>query len=191
MKSAEIASLVKAEVEPLPDTIYGPRYRVSAFLSDGTYLPCVVVQSKRKQTDLAERRFEQLKKQPDHYRPVLEVFVAAGSRVADHDISRVAISPHAWPLATLRQIHGETTMGWTAFVVEMSDGRRFSYGTSFRFEFFDLPDGYSFNDIKTIHSGMIHSDAEGTKPFSSSAMPGIKCFREKPFFTCYIDGLDG
>lgn len=40
---------------------------------------------------------------------------------------------------SLKQIHGETVMSWTAFVVEMTDGRRFSYGSSFRFEFFDLP----------------------------------------------------
>jgi hypothetical protein len=191
VKDSEIASFVKAEVEPLPDTIYGPRYRVSAFLSDETYLPCVVVQCKRKQVDLADRRFEQLKKHRDQYRSVLESFVAGGSCVADYAIARIELSRFAWPLSTLRQIHGETSMGWTAFVVEMSDGRRFSYGTRFLFEFFDLPDGYSFNDIRTIHSGMIHSEAEGTRPFSSSAFSSIQFIREKPYFTCYIDGLDG
>jgi hypothetical protein len=54
---------------------------------------------------------------------VLETFVAAGSRVADYEIARIEVSRFAWPLATLRQIHGETAMGWTAFVAAMNDGR--------------------------------------------------------------------
>ncbi|MGO9446616.1 MAG: hypothetical protein ACLPXB_17860 [Thiobacillaceae bacterium] len=81
-------------------------------------------------------------------------------------------------------------MAWTAFVVEMGDGKRFSYGTSFSFEFFDIPAGYKFDDIKEIHSGMIHSDSEGMQPFTRAHNTQVKYFREKPFFTCYIDGID-
>jgi len=35
-----------------------------------TYLPCVVFQSRGKQVDLAIKRFEQLRKEPDQYRAV-------------------------------------------------------------------------------------------------------------------------
>jgi len=52
-------------------------------------------------------------------------------------------------------------MSWTAFVVEMKDGTRYSFGTSFCFEFFDLPEGYSYKDIAKIHSGMIYSPQQG------------------------------
>src|SRR5580692_7753214 len=133
MKDSEIAAFVKANVEPLTDAIYGERYRVSAYLTDGTYLPCVVIQSKLKQVELAKRRFDQLKGQPDQYHMVVGSFAAWGSRIAYYDISRVEVSRFAWPLSTLKNIQGETMMGWTAFVVEMGDGKRFSFGSSFRF----------------------------------------------------------
>jgi len=38
-------------------------------------------------------------------------------------------------------------MGWTAFVVEMDDGTMHSFGTAFRMEFFDLPEGYTYRNI--------------------------------------------
>ena len=107
-----------------------------------------------------------------------------------YDISKVEASRFAWPLSTLKQIHGETVMSWTAFVVEMTDGRRFSYGSSFRFEFFDLPEGYGHQDIRAIHSRKVHLDAEGTLPFTMDHHKKVNYLREKPFFTCYIDGLD-
>src|SRR5712664_2974149 len=46
MKSSEIIKFLKMEIEPLPDDICGNRYRAAAYLTDGTYLPCVVFQSK-------------------------------------------------------------------------------------------------------------------------------------------------
>jgi hypothetical protein len=33
---------ITAEVEPLQDSIYGPLYRCSLTLKDGTFLPCAV-----------------------------------------------------------------------------------------------------------------------------------------------------
>lgn len=159
-------------------------------MTDGTYLPCVVFQSKRRQVNLALRRFAELKDKPEAYRAVVESFAANKSCVADYEILRIEASRFAWPLSTLRQIHGETRMGWTAFVVEMNDGRRFSYGTSFRFEFFDLPSGYGFRDIKEIHSGMVHLDSDGTQPFTMDRHKQAECFREKPLFTCYLEGID-
>ncbi len=182
MSAAEIASYLKAEIEPLEDKFYGDRYRVAAYLIDGTYLPCVVFQNKRRLVELALRRIAETKLD----RSVVETFVAGRSSVASYDVARVEPSPFAWPRAMLRQIHGETTMGWTAFVAVMNDGIRFSYGTQFHFEFFDVPDGYSFSDIKEIQSGMIYLESDGTKPFSFDRHKLAKCFREKPFFNCYL-----
>lgn len=81
-------------------------------------------------------------------------------------------------------------MGWTAFVVVMNDGKRFSYGTSFRTEFFNIPDGYSLRDIKEIQSGLIYLESDDTKPFSFDRHKLAKCFREKPFFSCYLEEID-
>jgi hypothetical protein len=69
-------------------------------------------------------------------------------------------------LTILKQIHGETVMSWTAFVVEMKDGTMYSFGTTFCFEFFDLPQGYSYTDIRRVHSGMIYSLEQGLREFS-------------------------
>ena len=49
---------ITSRVEPLDDSIYGPRYRCSITLKDGTFLPCVVIQSKDRLVDLAKRRIK-------------------------------------------------------------------------------------------------------------------------------------
>ena len=80
-------------------------------------------------------------------------------------------------------------MGWTAFVAEMKDGTMYSYGTEFRVEFFDLPQGYSHREILRIHSGMVYSRARGLENFSLNAVKETQPLREKPFFTCYLGEL--
>jgi hypothetical protein len=190
MTLEEMAAFVVRNVEPLTDRIYGNRYRVAAHLKDGTYLPCAVLQSKRAHVDLALRRFKELRWKRSQYESVVESFVSAGSRVADYHLRDVEVSPFAWPLDILKQIHGETTMGWTAFVAEMRDGTMHSYGTQFNFEFFDLPTDYSYADITKIHSGMIHSPTRGLEPYSLSASKEVQTWREKPFFTCYLSVLN-
>jgi hypothetical protein len=189
MKPDDIVTFLKSSIIPLKDQIYGDRYRAAVYLIDGTYLPCVVLQSKKAQVDLALRRFEQLRKDESQYRMVVESFVSAGCRLADYDIKTIEASPFAWPLETLKMIHGETVMAWTAFVVEMRDGTMYSYGTSFRFEFFDLPNGYSHADIVKIHSGMVYSAEKGLMPFYMEARKEIQTYRERPFFTCYLKEL--
>jgi hypothetical protein len=189
MNSGEIVEFLKKNVEPLQDKIFGARYRAAVVLKDDTHLPCVVFQSKRAQVELALRRFEQLRSDPSQYEMVVESFVSSGSRLADYDIKTVEASPFAWPLETLKTIHGETVMSWTAFVVEMKDGTKYSCGTSFRFEFFDLPNGYSHTDIAKIHSGKVYSKERGLVDFYMGAVKEIHTYREKPFFTCYLDEL--
>jgi hypothetical protein len=185
----QLAKFLKSSIEPLNDSIYGNRYRAAVRLLDGTHLPCVVFQSKKLQVELALHRFNQLQPQPSQYNMVVESFVAKGSRIADYVISEVEPSPYAWPIAVLKQIHGETVMSWTAFVVEMKDGTMHSYGTSFCFEFFDMPTGYSYTDIARIHSGMLYSQEYGLQAFSMDLQKEIQPYREKPFFTCYLKQL--
>jgi len=189
IKPDELAGFLKNNIEPLSDQIYGNRYRAAARLTDDTYLPCVVFQGRKSQVELALRRFDQLRNQTSQYRMVVESFVAGGSRVADYEIKAVEPSPFAWPPATLKQIHGETAMSWTAFVVEMSDGTMFSYGATFCFEFFDLPEGYLYSDIAKIHSGMVYSQERGLEAFSMGSAERIHIYREKPFFSCYLKEL--
>jgi hypothetical protein len=186
MKPEEMARFVTSNIEPLKDQIYGNRYRVAAHLNDGTYLPCVVLQSRQAQVKLALRRF---KEERSNYESIVETFVAGGSQVAEYDLKDIEVSPFAWPFELLKTIHGETSMGWTAFVAEMKDGTMYSYGTSFNFEFFDLPVGYSHSDIASIHSGMAYSKTAGLVAFSMKSVQEAHPLREKPFFTCYLQTL--
>lgn len=192
MQPAEIAAWLKRTIEPKPYGSDGDRYRASVFLRDGTYLPCVVFQSQHLRVELALRRFSGVSDQSEQYRAAVETFVATGSHLDKYDIRTVEPSPFAWPLAALHTIHGETTMGWTAFVVEMQDGTLHSYGTGFSFEFFDLPQGYTYANIAQIHSGMVYSQAGGKVPFSFEVVkdfPAYPAFGAKRFFTCYLPEL--
>jgi len=43
-----LIQFLKENIEPLPSQSYGAGYRASAYLVDGTYLPCVIFRSSRK-----------------------------------------------------------------------------------------------------------------------------------------------
>jgi len=191
---------IVAHVEPLPDSIYGPRYRCALTLKDGTHLPCAVLQSKAKLIELAKRRIKEEMSGKgiiggiDPYGQILSVFLAGGNRVNDYDVAAASPSKYAPPLALLHQIHGETTMGWTGWVCEMKDGKLFQYGSSFYMEFFQLPEGYTFDDVVKVHN---HSFLSKDGALASLQRGGMlpadyirdNLFRERIFFTCHIDGI--
>ncbi len=99
MKPEEMARFVTNNIEPLKDQIYGNRYRVAAHLKDGTYLPCVVLQSRQAQVKLALRRF---KEERSNYESIVEAFVAGGSHVADYELKDIEVSPFSWPFELLK-----------------------------------------------------------------------------------------
>jgi hypothetical protein len=184
MRVKEIIAFVKQQIEPLPaHGPYGERYRVTATLTDGTHLPCVVVESAARMVDLAIRRFDEtridksLHRSVD-YRAIVKSFVTRGNTINDYDLQSLAISPFAIPLVRWREIGGETSMGWTEFYATMTDGTEFRFGTGYCDEFFQMPTGYVATDIHKIVPAIRHE-----KPRQD------KVYREKPFFTCYIDGI--
>jgi len=191
---------ILSNAEPIPDSIYGPRYRCALTLKDGTHIPCAVLQSKTKLVELAKRRIKDEMSGngslggSDPYGQILGVFVAGGNRVNDYDVASSAPSRYAPPLALLRQIHGETTMGWTGWVFEMGDGKLFAYGSGYTMEFFDLPEGYSFNEVVKVHNhsflsrdGALVGLEQGGRP--PADYPPDKLLRERVYFTCHIDGI--
>ena len=191
---------VVGKIEPLIDSIYGPIYRCSMILKDGTTIPCATLQSKSKLTELAKRRIkEEMSGKgkiggPDSYGQIVSNFAAHGNNINDYDVASVGPSKFVLPIPLLNQIEGETFMGWTGWVFEMKDGKLFSYGSGFRFEFFDLPDGYSFDDVMKVHNHSYLSDNGELRSLQRGAMPPKeytreKIFRERIFFTCYIDGI--
>ena len=193
-----ILDFIKSGVEPLPDNTYGDGYRCSVYLKDRTYLPCVLLRHSRKVVELAIRRFEDEKsgkgciRSENPYEDVVGNFVCHGNRVSDHEIAEVQHSRFAIPLHLLRQIHGETSMGWTGFVLEMRDGKYVSYGTTFLMEFFDIPEEYTFEDVVAVHNhSYVNSYGELKSLVSDrSDAPGYYAStvrRERPYFLCYLD----
>ena len=191
---------IVATVEPIPDSIYGPRYRCALTLKDGTLLPCAILQSKTKLIELAKRRIkEEMSGKgkiggPDPYGQILSAFVAGGNRVNEYDVKSATTSQYAPPIALLKQIHGETTMAWTGWVFEMSDGKMFSYGSGFAMEFFDLPDGYKFVDVAKVHNhSYLSKDGALMSLERGATLPvgyaEVKLLRERVYFTCNIDGI--
>ena len=182
MRQAEIAEFVKSNVVPLPPLNSDlERYRVSAVLNDGILLPCVVIQARRSLVDLAVRRFQETRKSDDPfmgYRAIVSSFVTKGNCVNDYDLRELRLSECAIPLERLREAGGETTMAWTQFYATMSDGKEFCFGTSFLFEFFDMPEGYRASDIVSVRPAPRDTRSDGER-----------IYRERPFFRCYIDDL--
>lgn len=190
---------MKAATEPFPDSNYGSGVRCSAYLIDGTFLPCVMLRLSEPVTQLALRRFKELApksfrtpKNPS-YEDVVKIFVAHGNRVNAYDVARVEESRFAIPLSVLKQIHGETTMAWTGFVLEMKDKSCFSFGTTFLTQFFNLPDDYTFEDVARVHnhSYVNAAGAVASLRAGSSSQPDDydmrQVFRERPYFVCNID----
>ncbi len=182
MRTEDIVEFVRKHVEPLPAyPPYGERYRVAATMIDGTPLPCVVIESASRTVDLALKRIDETRKSSDPYmgyRAIVTSFATRGNSVNDYDLKELAQSRFAIPVARMNEIGGETSMSWTEFYAVMKDGAEFRFGTIYRTEFFDMPSGYSAADIARIVPAV-----RGEKPRQEHI------YRDKPFFTCYVEGL--
>ena len=178
-------------------------YRAAVYLTDNTYLPCVIFRNPKAVVELAIRRFDEERKGKGifskgsviGYREIVKTFVTSGNCINDYDISRVEPSKYVLPKNIEAQIEGETTMGWTGFVAKMKDGKYVSFGTTYRFEFFNMPDNYSASDIVEIinHSYTTPSGElrQHDVPFSEE-IPDYDqslIYRDRPFFECYLDNL--
>ena len=159
----------------------------------------MIIRKNKTYIDLSCRRFEEeksgksiFKRNKNGYRDIVKTFVAGGNKINDYDVQSVEKSKFAIPASLLERIEGETVMSWTGFVLEMKDGRLFSFGSTFLFAFFDLPDGYSFQDVEKVHNHSFVSDEgtlvdiRGLSDFSEQYKP-TKVYRERPYFECYID----
>jgi hypothetical protein len=204
MKNTEIIQFLKDNIEPLEREFEGKQYRCSAYLKDGTYLPCVVFQNPEPTVKQAIKRLKEERTGKsifakssgfDGYRDMVKLYTTGGNKVNEYDIDRVEISPFAFPKNILSGIRGETTMSWTGFGVKMKDGKEFGFGTSFLFEFFQMPDGYVANDIDEILNHRYMSTSGELKehkvPFMEwpSDYDEKAIYRERQYFKCYLEGI--
>lgn len=183
----------------LPDSVFGNGHRCSVHLTDGTYLPCVMLRESNGVVELALRRFEQEKagagifRTANAYESIVKHFVISGNRVNYYDIVKVEPSRYAIPMNLSKQIHGETTMAWTGFVLEMQDKKLVPFGTTFSMEFFNLPDAYSFGDVVAVHNHSYVSPNGELKPLKQGMVQPPSdynrslVYRERPYFVCYYD----
>lgn len=202
-QTEDITKFLKENIEPLEDNTYGLEYRASVYLTDGTFLPCVIFRNSKAAVNLAIRRFKEERSGksifsrssgPGYYN-IVKTFVTSGNCINDYDIDRVEKSRFAFPSTIQRLIRGETTMGWTGFAAKMKNGKYFGFGTTFSWKFFQMPDGYSVDDIEEIIN---HSYVIKTGELRSHKVPFFEhpddykdavIHRERPFFECYLDNL--
>ena len=177
----EIAKWLAEQVQPAKDDIFGPGYRAAAYLTDGTFLPCVNFRNPERTVDLAIRRFDQTRNDASlhdsvNYRSIVKSFTTSGSRLSPWDIARVEKSRFAVPAPLRDSVYsaGETRMSWISFVGKMDDGTEHWFGSAFHVEFFEMPIDYSGEQLIEVFP---HRQNEG------------KCYRDLPFFECFLDGL--
>jgi hypothetical protein len=199
----DIIKFLKENIEPLEDNTFGFGYRASGTLKDGTFLPCVIFRNSATLVNLAIRRFKEeqsgksvfAKSSGLGYREIVKSFVATGNCVNYYDIIEVDKSRFAFPLRVQKQIQGETSMSWTAFVAKFKDGRHLGFGATWNWEFFDLPDSYNANDIVEIinHSYLLKTGeivghrSSFDRVTNKDQMDRI--YSDRPFFECYVDYL--
>ena len=183
MDELEIIKFAEANLERIAGPHGGPAFRCAATLTDGVHLPCVLIASVEDHLKLALRRFKEtwldgLKPwglrqfgRGMTYRDMVRGFIAGDNCVRHFDIAELERSRFAIPLARLNEVQDETRMSWTQFTGVMRDGKEFGFGTTFLMEFFDMPDGYSGEDIASVHP--------------HRAGPG-RTYRERPYFSCYV-----
>ena len=192
MKEQEIQDFLVNSIEPIENDLYGKKYRASVILKGNITLPCVAFLDKQTYIDLAIRRFDESHKQP---KKMISAFVTEQNMLNPNEIIRIEQCRNAMPLSLLQKIQDETLMSWTGFVLKMSDGNCFNFGTSFSFDFFDLPQNYAFSDVVEIinHS---YVDKNGTlKRYRDSwksafeNLETLTVYRELSHFNCYINSL--
>lgn len=151
-------------------------YRCAAHLSDGSFLPCVVV---RNRSELRERLKKRLREgDTEKYDSIL------GNRatVVDPFLTRNYISPedivslersrHAIPLRVLGQVTEDLFS--FPFIATMDDGCAFSFCTNWDMHFFEMPHGYHADRIDTVRSTSMKSISDPV-------------YRQKNFSTCLVE----
>jgi hypothetical protein len=185
MTDNKIIEFLKGNIESMDDGIYGNVYCASVLLRDNHFLPCVKFINTKKFVDLSIKRI----KECDFSYNIIKHFIVNHNVIKNCDIKEMNKSEYALPRKLLKKIRGETLMSWTGFVFRMDDGNLFNFGTTFDFCFFDLPDGYTFENVKDVinhnfalENGTLKNYREnGLKNFEN-----IQIYREKIFFECFI-----
>ncbi len=202
LQKEDIINFLKKNIEPLDDYGDDLGYRAAVYLLDGTFLPCVLFRNSEKITANTLARVKEAmtrksifsRRQESNLDEILKSLTVFKNRLRYADIAKIERSQYAFPPSINKQIKGETSMLWTAFVARFYDGRCLSFATSWGNEFFDMPQGYFVDDIKEIiNHSYVTKNGEIVEHHSfdriSRGNELEKIYRERPFFECFVDGL--
>jgi len=204
-----ILEYIDKKVGRFPDSVFGEGARCSAYLKDGTYLPCVLMRDWNKVVSLFLKRLNQEKSgigvfgknQELAEETLIRFFMSNQNIVKLSDIDRVEPSPYAIPRSMVEELNLETpsrlsrkTTG--GFALQMNDGQVFYYrNIGLHQEFYDIPKGYRFSDVEKFHKVAVYikinREVEArieNENESVRLIPDV-WFTHKPFFVCYTDGF--
>jgi len=201
-RKESIIRFLKDNIEPYDDELYGLCYRASAYLTDGTYLPCVIFRNRESRVNYANKviRNRQINKWfssksvKNSNDRIYEGLVVGDNQISFEDINKVEKCKYAFPCSLLKQI-GEIALFFVrGFVAKMKDGKYVGFRTDARTEFFDMPDEYSGDDIIEIindcyvyENGQIKIRKQKELDDNEVFYKDADLYREKPFFICYFD----
>ncbi|MBC7768700.1 MAG: hypothetical protein H7124_07925 [Phycisphaerales bacterium] len=178
-----LARLAQTGIEEVPVEFGGPGHRCSVWLTDGTHLPCILMERVGPYADRLREIVDQELRGEGSYaltanpvREALKTQFAGSNHVTLHDVARIEPSPFAIPMRLLRQVSGETATDLWLFSLETADARRFTFRGSHLAQmlFFDLPEGVHFGDFTKVHN-LRRGRSSGPT------------FEARPFFRCLVD----
>jgi len=205
----KVLEYIENRVDRFPDPTFGEGARCSVYLKDGTYLPCVLLRDWQKAVSLFMARLDQegsgravLAEIKDiAEQSLVRFFITNQNIVKLSDIASIEVSPYAIPHSFLRELDLNSDnkllpKNTLSFVLEMNDDQLFLYeNRALNQEFYDLPSGYSFSDVKKVHKsaykhpdGLVRRVPITYKDEQIKFMPE-ESFTQKPFFVCYTEGF--
>ena len=180
-----IVNWLKREIEPISDFDGNPEYPCAVILQDDTIMECAVIKSKEVKLHCAIGRVLDADlteiDRTSEWTPlnkidlIMEALVTNNNSINSYNIKSVFKSKFAIPQSIQQQITGETRMSWTQFTGEMDDGNKFNFGTSYHRTFFNMPSGYTSQNLKRIE---MHKQIDNQK-----------IYRERSFFEIFIEHL--
>lgn len=177
MTPSEILRWINTYGEAIPDE-YGRRsFRVSAWLQDGTYLPCVLLREADTRARAAMELLGRTEAEDfdEMYPGLVRSLATGGSRVEALLSTSLEQSPFAMPWALLSQLRDELEESPIEFVATMDDGATFAFGTADEVAFFDMPPGYTGARVRSL---------------TRRAHAGTRVYRERACFVAFVDDID-
>ncbi|MGQ3015614.1 MAG: hypothetical protein ACT6QS_18000 [Flavobacteriales bacterium] len=198
---SEIVSWLKEYAEPVEDTEGNLMYAAAVWLRDDTYLPCVLFQNTHIQLDRlrgipasgkGRGLFSKGKNVDDSY--LIRNFLQNDNRIYPETIQRLERSLFAFPDVLRDQIEVRVNSGvlpsW--FSAKMKDGTYLGFETTYEAVFYDLPDGYSADDILEIQNNTFVSESGIPESVTAAFAYGektIALYSPRIFFNCFLSEL--